>query len=79
MKYNYTMPFENPRYCYKLKPLILSGEIVGVALDGCAWMMPHWIVWKLQLGLAHKVAITAIFALGLLYSTMSSNVRIRHG
>ncbi|KAF1917085.1 hypothetical protein BDU57DRAFT_448159, partial [Ampelomyces quisqualis] len=39
---------------------------IGVALDAFTWMLPHYVVWRLQLRPAHKMAITAIFALGLL-------------
>lgn len=39
----------------------------GVIIDTVIWSLPHVVVWRLQLRLAHKVAITAIFALGVLY------------
>ncbi|KAF2829692.1 hypothetical protein CC86DRAFT_285144 [Ophiobolus disseminans] len=39
---------------------------LGVLLDGLTWMLPHRVVWKLQLRHSHKIAISAIFAIGLL-------------
>ncbi|KAF2036408.1 hypothetical protein EK21DRAFT_96328 [Setomelanomma holmii] len=39
---------------------------LGVALDGLTWLLPHCVVWRLQLRRAHKLAITTIFAFGVL-------------
>lgn len=39
---------------------------VGVGLDTIIWLAPHYVVWTLQLRLAYKLAITAIFAFGIL-------------
>jgi hypothetical protein len=36
-------------------------------MDAVTWLLPHFVVWDLQLRIAHKIAITVIFAFGLLY------------
>ena len=64
---NYTIPLENSLHCFKLKPLMITRAAIGVAIDSLTWMLPHCVVWRLQLRLSHKLAISAIFALGLLY------------
>ncbi|KAF2629538.1 hypothetical protein BU25DRAFT_429826 [Macroventuria anomochaeta] len=40
--------------------------VVGVGLDLITWITPHYVVWGLRLRRAHKLAITAIFAFGIL-------------
>lgn len=64
--YNWQEPLENSEYCYSLKPTIITLAGFGLIVDGVTWIMPHWVVWKLQLQPAHKLAITSIFALGIL-------------
>ncbi|KAH7399061.1 hypothetical protein DE146DRAFT_783032, partial [Phaeosphaeria sp. MPI-PUGE-AT-0046c] len=39
---------------------------IGLALDALLWSLPHHVVWRLHHRLSHKIAITAIFSLGLL-------------
>ncbi|KAF2131112.1 hypothetical protein P153DRAFT_211291 [Dothidotthia symphoricarpi CBS 119687] len=70
VKWNWTPPFENSGRCFKFRPFIITIAAVGVAIDCVTWMLPHWVVWNLQLRPAHKVAITAIFALGTLNVVM---------
>lgn len=67
MRYNYTVPVGDPQHCYNLKPVVVSAVASGLVLDASTWIMPHFVVWSLQLSKAHKIAITAIFGLGLLY------------
>ncbi|KAF2447308.1 hypothetical protein P171DRAFT_334333, partial [Karstenula rhodostoma CBS 690.94] len=38
----------------------------GMVVDSVIWSLPHFVVWQLQLRRAHKIAISCIFALGLL-------------
>ena len=66
MKHNWTLPFKNAKYCFNLEPFVIAIAATGVVLDAVTWMLPHYVVWRLQLRLAHKIAITAIFAFGLL-------------
>jgi hypothetical protein len=66
IKYNYTIPFENPRYCFRLRPFVVTIAIVGVILDAVTWYLPHQVVWNLRLRLSHKMAVSLIFAFGLL-------------
>jgi hypothetical protein len=66
VKYNWTLPLEDSRYCFNLKPFVIAIAGVGVALDALIWTLPHRVIWRLQLRISHKVAITVIFAFGLL-------------
>jgi hypothetical protein len=66
VKYNWTAPFMSPRYCFNLEPFAVATAACGLALDVLTWTLPHCVVWRLQLRLAHKVAITVIFAFGSL-------------
>ena len=50
-----------------LKTFDIYRVACGMAIDLAIWSLPHFVVWKLQLRRAHKVAITIIFALGILY------------
>ena len=47
---------------------------VGVGVDVTTWITPHYVVWGLRLRLAHKLAITVIFAFGILFDTTPDNV-----
>lgn len=69
--YNWSKPLENAEYCYPLKPTIISLAGFGLIIDGVTWIMPHFVVWTLQLRRAHKIAITSIFALGILCEDQS--------
>lgn len=73
MKYNYTMPFENLKYCYRLEPFVIVMASLGVALDALTWLLPYHVVWRLQLRLAHRIAITVIFAFGLMFKHRTTN------
>jgi hypothetical protein len=66
IKHNWTLPLKNPRYCFNLKPFVVAIAGMGLALDALIWTLPHCVVWRLHLRLAHQVAITLIFAFGLL-------------
>lgn len=49
---------------------------LGVALDLLTWTIPHCVVWRLRLRLAHKIAITAIFALGILCDALHIHANV---
>lgn len=67
LRYNWAVPFENPQHCYGLKPFVMVVAALGVGIDALTWVLPHYVVWrKLKLRLAHKLAITTIFAFGSL-------------
>jgi hypothetical protein len=66
IEYNYAIPSENPRHCFRLKPFVVTVAIVGVILDAITWYLPHHVVWNLRLRLSHKLAVSFIFAFGLL-------------
>jgi hypothetical protein len=71
--HNWQEHLEKPEHCYPLKPTILALAALGLGIDGVIWIMPHRFVWKLQLRLAHKIAITSIFTLGLLCDDIDSS------
>lgn len=66
IKQNYTIPFEDPRYCFRLKPCVVTIAVLGVVLDAVIWCLPHYVVWHLKLRHSHRVAVSVIFAFGLL-------------
>ncbi|KAF2689526.1 hypothetical protein K458DRAFT_384164 [Lentithecium fluviatile CBS 122367] len=66
IRHSWLLPIESPRYCFSLKPYTIFQATFGLVLDGVIWSLPHFVVWKLQLRRAHQIAITVIFALGLL-------------
>jgi hypothetical protein len=72
IKYNYSIPFENPRHCFRLRPFVVTIAILGVVLDAITWYLPHHVVWNLRLRLSHKLAVSLIFAFGLLYEAPTS-------
>ncbi|KAF2712755.1 hypothetical protein K504DRAFT_211565 [Pleomassaria siparia CBS 279.74] len=64
--HNWAQPVKSHEHCYPLKPATIALAIFGLIIDGVTWIMPHFVVWGLQLRKAHKIAITSIFALGLM-------------
>lgn len=67
----------NSKHCFDIKPLYSTVVAVGLGVDILTWTTPHYVVWGLQLRRAHKLAITAIFAIGILSATMFV-VLLRH-
>lgn len=49
---------------------------LGLAVDALTWILPHCVVWSLQLRRAHKIAITAIFATGILCDSTRTGIRV---
>ncbi|KAF1829471.1 hypothetical protein BDW02DRAFT_509894 [Decorospora gaudefroyi] len=66
IRYSYSIPIHNPQYCFPLKPFTVSLAALGITLDCLTWCLPHYVVWRLQLRLSHKIAVSFIFALGFL-------------
>ncbi|KAF2201333.1 hypothetical protein GQ43DRAFT_440664, partial [Delitschia confertaspora ATCC 74209] len=63
-------PFQDIAYCIPIKSIKTAQIIVvslGVLIDAVIWSLPHFVVWKLRLRRAHKMALTALFSLGILY------------
>jgi hypothetical protein len=69
-KYNYAIPFDDRRYCFELRPSVVAVATLGIVFDGFIWCQPHYVLWRLQLCLPDKVAISGIFAFGLLCENM---------
>lgn len=51
--------------CIDIKPCLITLVAVSIGIDVVTWTTPHHVVWGLQLRRAHKLAITAIFAIGV--------------
>ncbi|KAK1913329.1 hypothetical protein P3342_005265 [Pyrenophora teres f. teres] len=66
IKYKFTIPLENPKHCFQMKHSLVAIAATGVALDCLVWYLPHHVVWKLRLRIAHRVAVSAVFAFRLL-------------
>ncbi|KAF2659399.1 hypothetical protein K491DRAFT_194432 [Lophiostoma macrostomum CBS 122681] len=64
--YNWRLPLESSPQCFTYKPYSIFQAGCGLVLDGGIWLLAHFVVWDLQLRNAHKIAITVIFAFGLL-------------
>lgn len=75
--YNWMTPAEDPRYCFSLKHYSIVMAAWGLVLDSAIWLLPHFVIWTLQLRLAHKVAITTIFAFSLLYDNLKVLLYLR--
>ena len=63
-----------PGHCGDGNTALFASAIVGTILDILTVVLPLPIVWRLQMAVQKKVAITATFALGLRYVT--SNPRL---
>ncbi|PLB50855.1 hypothetical protein P170DRAFT_446068 [Aspergillus steynii IBT 23096] len=51
--------------CIPLREFAIGYAVVNIATDVAVWLMPIPNMWRLQLPLAQKVALTFIFALGI--------------
>jgi hypothetical protein len=74
IEYLWTPPLGNQNHCIAIKPFTAWMVFWCALLDIEIWLLPHFVVWKLQLRLAHKIAISVIFALGLLCGDVSLQV-----
>ncbi|KAH9875226.1 hypothetical protein J1614_004717 [Plenodomus biglobosus] len=43
------MPFENPKYCYRLEPLVIVMASLGVAIDALTWLLPTIVIGALRI------------------------------
>jgi hypothetical protein len=53
--------------CLNFKQFAIGYAIVNIITDFTVWLMPIPRVWKIQLPKSQKIALSLIFALGLLY------------
>lgn len=53
-------------HCLNLKSYKIAMAAAGLVLDGVIFSLPHFVVWRLQLRKAHKIAMSSVFALGVL-------------
>lgn len=71
---NWSGEIESPEHCFALKPYTIAQTIWGLVMDAVMWSLPHFVVWRLQLRYAHKIAISIVFALGSLSALLSSRL-----
>lgn len=57
--------------CFDFKKFAIGYAVVNIVTDFAIWLMPIPNVWKIQLPTPQKVALSLIFALGLLYAFLS--------
>lgn len=50
-----------------LAGLLIAGGIVNIFSDFCVLALPLTTIWQLQMATKHKIGISAVFAVGLLY------------
>jgi hypothetical protein len=64
---NWEFPHWKHADCFDIKPCLITLVAVSIGVDVVTWTTPHLVVWGLQLRRAHKIAITAIFAIGVTF------------
>ena len=64
---NWEFPLWKHADCFDIKPCLITLVAVSIGVDVVTWTTPHLVVWGLQLRRAHKIAITAIFAIGVTF------------
>lgn len=68
ISYNWRLPLGDiSDHCFDFRPYAIVMAAWGLVIDAVTWSLPHFVVWRLHLRRAHKIALTAIFALGLLH------------
>lgn len=50
-----------------LAGILIAGGVINIFSDFCVLALPLASIWKLQMATKHKVGISAVFAVGLLY------------
>lgn len=56
--------------CLDFKEFAIGYAIVNIVTDFTVWLMPIPSAWKIQLPTPQKIALSLIFALGLLYENL---------
>lgn len=56
--------------CLDFRQFAIGYAIVNIITDFAVWLMPIPSVWKIQLPQAQKIALSLIFAIGLLYVSL---------
>lgn len=65
--------------CFDFRQFAIGYAIVNIITDFAVWLMPIPSVWKIQLPRAQKIALSLIFALGLLYVSLPLPYKPGHG
>lgn len=73
LRHNWGLPVQDNE-CFNTESFLVTMAAVGVALDLLTWITPHYVVWHLQLRRAHKLAITVIFAFGILFENTIDSI-----
>ena len=56
-----------PGNCLNFGSILISGAIINIVSDFCILALPLASIWNLQMATKHKIGISAVFAVGLLY------------
>ncbi len=56
-----------PGKCLNFSAILISGAIINIISDFAVLALPIGSVWQLQMATKHKIGISAVFAVGLLY------------
>jgi hypothetical protein len=76
-RYNWDKEIEGGR-CGNQRNVYIVIAAWALLCDVIIWALPFPIVWKLQLPVGQKVAISGIFALGVMFVTLTLNQSILH-
>lgn len=50
-----------------LAGILIAGGVINIFSDFCVLALPLASIWQLQMATKHKIGISAVFAVGLLY------------
>ncbi|KAH7411401.1 hypothetical protein BKA64DRAFT_569183 [Cadophora sp. MPI-SDFR-AT-0126] len=64
--------FYLPSKCYSLHKVMLTSACVQVFSDWCMVLLPHRVIWGLQMNLKKKVGISILFGVGIMASVSAS-------
>lgn len=56
-----------PGKCLSLAGILIAGGVINIFSDFCVLALPLTSIWQLQMATRHKIGISAVFAVGLLY------------
>ncbi|KAK0119463.1 hypothetical protein ONS95_010911 [Cadophora gregata] len=64
--------FYLPSKCYSLHKVMLTSACVQVFSDWCMVLLPHRVIWRLQMNRQKKIGISVLFGVGIMASISAS-------
>ncbi|PVH72916.1 hypothetical protein DL98DRAFT_552929 [Cadophora sp. DSE1049] len=64
--------FYLPSKCYSLHKVMLTSACVQVFSDWCMVLLPHRVIWRLQMSWQKKIGISILFGVGTMASVSAS-------